>query len=397
MSMQTSNFVEGEPLEERPRPYYPALLAGFTVGLFLLTLWLMGTRYELFPPSEFRAENVIQHTVAQASATRLRIAARRLELTADRIELPAFSASTPDTTAKRLATAAEAYRTRAGNLSSRAASVDAILATRHARRLLWVYMASVDVVICIFVCLFALAVIYGVLRARHAPWPYAAGVLAATIILSLPPALWFLWMWYDVGTPPYALVRASVGGEILTFVRRNDALHVFATSLMMWVGVFAVPRFPSQGAPAEEIAAAARVFAEANHRFRLALYVAAAMLVAYVAGVSSLFQWVLAFVNPEKQVFASVESLANSAVVARGLLASGLLVFGFGATALLVRSIVANLAQRALPAGAIVERAAWAEQNGLVPPDLRHHLKTAAAILAPLATGVLAQLLQSFA
>jgi hypothetical protein len=170
----------------------------------------------------------------------------------------------------------------------------------------------------------------------------------------------------------------------------------------MWFGVFAAPpsaTWALSGAPATEVdlARGARELADTNRLFRIALYFAAAMLVAYVAAVSSLFQWVLAFVEPDKTVYTAVEELTNSAITGRALLASGLLVFGFGASAALVRLIGFNLARRALPQGSTVDREAWTTEQGLVAIDLRQQLRTLAAILAPLATGVIAQIVNGLA
>jgi hypothetical protein len=365
------------------------------VGLFLVGLWCLGTRYELDPRSEFRPENVIQHVIADSTAARARSTAQGLTRAAGTLEAQAFQATTPDTAAKRLTALADVYRARAGSLASKAAGRDVVLANRHARRVLWVYAASVDVAVCIFVCLLALGSTYGAMRDRRPDRPHAPlRVLAMTVFLSTSAALLFYWKWYDFNTPPYALVGAAAGGDILRFMRANDALHILATSLILWGGVFTEPTIPPRAAPDADVLRAARDIARGIRMFRFGLYVAAGMLVVYVAGVSSLFQWVLAFVEQDRAVFTAVESLTNSAVTARGLLASGILVFGFGVSALVVRLIVEELANRILPDASMDERKAWAAQQGLVAPDLRQQMRTVAAILAPLATGVLAQALQ---
>jgi hypothetical protein len=119
------------------------------------------------------------------------------------------------------------------------------------------------------------------------------------------------------------------------------------------------------------------------------------MLVMYVIAVSSLFEWVLAFVDSDQAVAAGVEALAKSAITARALLASGLLVFGFGAAAAMGRLIGLELVTRALPDASATEREAWIQQQGLGAIGLGQQLKTVAAVVAPLVTGVLAQVLQS--
>lgn len=391
-----------QPKEQAPRPYYPALLPGVAVGLFLVSISLIGTGYELRPPSEFRPENVEYQVIDESSAERLRSTAEQLRSVAVNWEAQVVDSALSDSSAKRLTALASLYRARADRLTATVASRDAVLAKRHAKRVLWVYAAAFDVVICVFGSLVVLAVAYAMARTQHVPRRKAARVLATMFIPSLVGALLFVAFWYDRATPPYALIEATLTADVLWAVRVNDGLHILTVSLIMWFGVFAAPpsaTWAMSGAPATEadLARGARELADANRLFRIALYFAAAMLVAYVAAVSSLFQWVLAFVDPDKTVYAAVEELANSAITGRALLASGLLVFGFGASAALVRLIGFKLARRALPQGSTIEREAWTTEQGLVAIDLRQQLRTLAAILAPLATGVIAQIVNGLA
>ncbi|HEX6368950.1 MAG TPA: hypothetical protein VF006_08455 [Longimicrobium sp.] len=368
------------------------------LGLFLLSLWWFGARYEVRPRSEFQPQNVIHKVLDARAAAQLRSTADRLERRADSLEASAFLDTATDSSAKALLARAELYRARAQGLASRASARDAVLARRHAKRLLWLYAASVDVVVCILVGLIAVGATYQTLRTERKPRPMA--VAAGMVVLSIPGALLFSWKWYDYATPPYALIQAAVGPQILAFMRGSDGLHILAVTLIMWVGAFTAPAVLRRGAVEAlsgdlEIARAAREIVARNGLFRLALYMASAMLVMYVAAVSSLFQWVLAFVEPDQAVAAGVEALANSAVTARALLASGLLVFGFGAGVAMGRVVGSKLSMRALPEAAPTEREAWIQQQGLSAIGWGQQLKTVAAVVAPLVTGVLAQVLQS--
>jgi hypothetical protein len=377
------------------------LVPGVAIGLFLLSLWWLGIRYELRPPSEFQPRNVIQQVIDEPAAAELRRAAAGLEETADALEERAFLDTATDSSAKALLARAERYRVRAQGLASQAGARDAVLARRHAKRLLWLYAAGVDIVVCILAALIALGATYQTLSKGRGRNPMA--VVAGMIVLSIPAALLFSWGWYDYATPPYALIQAAVGPQILEFVRGIDGLHILAVTLIMWGGAFTAPAVLFRRGAIEalsseaEIVHAAREIARRNGLFRLALYVASAMLVMYVAAMSSLFQWVLAFVEPDQAVASGVEALANSAVTARALLASGLLVFGFGAAAAMARVIGSELSERVLPDAAVTEREAWIQQQGLGGTGLRQQLKTVAAVVAPLVTGVLAQVLQSLA
>jgi hypothetical protein len=398
MPLERDTPPAAEDPPQRPGIFFPALIPGIPVVLFLLSLWWLGTRYELHPPSEFRAENVIQPLITDSSAAQLRARAGRLEQAAAALEQRAFANAAWDTAARPETARANLYRVRADSLTSRAGVRDGVLAQRHGRRLLWIYALSVDVVVCVLAGLLTLALTFGALLSRRVPRRRALRALATMLALAVPAALLFWWSWYDHVTPPYALVRTAVGDEILDLLRAVDGLHILIVTLIMLAGAFLPPSAAlrrTRRAPvgSHEIAGVARELAEGNRLFRIVLYIAASMLVVYVAAVSSFFHWVLAFVNPDKPVFAAVEGLTNSAVTARGLLASGILVFGFGLAALIGRATALNLAQSACPDGSPGERQTWIAEQGLVPADLRQQLKTVAAVLAPLATGVLAQVL----
>lgn len=385
------------------QPSAAMLVPPVAVGLFLLCLWVLGTRYELRPPSEFQPENVVQPVIDDSVAVRLRRTAGELDDSGDRLEQRALQDTITDATAKALLARAQLQRARARTLEAKASERDVILARRHSKRLLWLYAAAVDLVVCILAGLIALGATYGALRKGPVRWREPRLVVPAMLALSFFAAVLFSWVWYDYATPPYALVEATVGRDIRWFVQANDGMHVLAVALIMCGGAFTAPPVLARRGAVEAVSGeaeairTAREIAQRNGLFRLALYVAAAMLVTYVAAVSSLFQWVLAFVNADPAVASSVEALANSAVTARALLASGLLVFGFGAATAMVRVVGLDLARVALPNGSAAEWEAWTEQQELVSTDLRQRFKTLAAILAPLATGVLAQILQSVA
>jgi len=402
MPLSSSTVPETAALSRRPRPYLPALIPGGVVALFLLTLGWLGHRYELRPADEFHPQRIIQHVMNDTAAERLGRTADGLEVVADGFEAERFRPGVSDTAVKRLASAGALSRARGDSLRARVGSREVILAKRHAKRLLWIYASSVDLVICILGGLIALGVTFVVLRMRDVSRSWALIVMVAMIVLSLPAALLFYGTWYDSATPPYRLVRVALGDGVLSLARVSDGLHILTVTLIMWAGVFTTPSRPMRApgaAPAGDaaIVAAARELAEGTRLFRLGLYVAAALLVVYVAAVASLFQWALAFVNPDQTVYGGVEALANSAVTARGILASGLLVFGFGASAVMVRLMGLSLATRALPEGSITDHETWTLQQGLVVTGLRQHLKTLAVVLSPFLTGVLAQVLQTLA
>jgi hypothetical protein len=391
---------ETPPLARRPKLYYPALLPGMAAAVFLFTLWWIGTRYEVRPPSEFAAENVIQQVVDSAATGRLHLRASRLYEMAESVEVKALENRMLDTVGSPISAQVTRLRARADSLRFQVFSREVILAKRHAKRVLWVYAFSVDATVCILAGLIVLVLTFGVMRERQIPSLWALGVLAAMVVLSLPPALLFMSKWYDAFTPPFDLVTKSVGKPVLDLVRTSDGLHIMIATLITWGGVFTGPTLlthPPAKASTFDQAFAERELAEFSRLFRLSLYVISAMLVVYVAAVSSLFQWVLAFVQPDAAVYGSIEALANSAVTARALLASGLLVFGSGTSAAVVRYMAMKMATNVLPEAGLAEHEEWAQKHALVGNDLRQRLKTLAVILAPFITGVLAQVLQKVA
>ena len=48
----------------------------------------------------------------------------------------------------------------------------------------------------------------------------------------------FAQMWGEYATPPWNLVKATVGSNVLDITRFSAALHVLAASLFVWPGVF---------------------------------------------------------------------------------------------------------------------------------------------------------------
>jgi hypothetical protein len=359
------------------------------------------------PPSEFRAASVVHRLHDESRAAQLGRRADLLERHAELLETRAFDGAVPDSGASGLVARADLYRKWSASLDDRAAARDATLARRHGKRMLWVYSICVDVLVAALAVLVALAATFRALRGRKVPRLAAAGVLAGVFLLTLPGAAAFAWMWSHYSTPPWHLVEATVGKGVLRMAHFSVALHILAATLFVWPGVFTAPRLSRRhtvpgpagveaGGP--EVERAARELAETIRLMRFFLYVAAAMLVVYVAATSSLFQWTLAFVDPAQEgLFAGVQELLGNAVTAHSLVASGLLLAGFGTSALQLRLMAGALAERALPDGSGEEREEWMKQHDVAAPGVQQQLQAVATILAPVATSVLAPLLQSLA
>lgn len=246
----------------------------------------------------------------------------------------------------------------------------------------------------------ALFVAYRTLRQQEVPSAQITAAFLCVASLSLVGAMLFVWKWYDPPTPPYRLLRAALGPNVLRAARGNDGLHILTASLALWCGALMAPKIPISRPTrlsADEVEARARELVESDRVFRLALYIATAMLVAYVAAVSTQFQWLLSFITPDAQVYGAVEALCNSAITARALLSTGILIVAAGGAAAVTRLTAYNLAQDALPSGSGDDRAKWTNERGLGATGLQQHLKTLAAVFAPLATGIVAQFLQGFA
>ncbi|MFL5386159.1 MAG: hypothetical protein ACJ8GN_26890 [Longimicrobiaceae bacterium] len=366
-----------------------------------------GARYERVPASEFRAGRVVQQLEDSSRVDEFRHRAALLEGHAERLDALAFDTAAPDSGASALAARADLYRKRAGELETRAAAREATLARRHGKRMLWVYSICVDLLVASLATLLPLAASFRALRQRKVPRLTAAAVVAGVFLLAIPGTVAFARMWSGYGTPPWHLVEATVGPSVLGVTRLSAALHVLAASLFVWPGVFTAPRLPRRAAGAgstraeasdPEMERAARELAQTIRLMRYFLYVAAAMLVVSVVTSSTLFQWALSFVDPaQATLFAGVQELTRHAVTAHSLVSSGLLLAGFGTSALQLRLMSGTLAERALPVGSATERQEWMKEHEVAAPGVPQQLKALATILAPVATSVLAPILQSLA
>jgi hypothetical protein len=253
---------------------------------------------------------------------------------------------------------------------------------------LWVYVASLDLLVAGLASLIALG--SGLKERRR-----VAGVAAAMLIPAVLFGVLFACTWYDYHTPPYQLASSVLGRHVLRVAHISDGLHILAVVLFAMSAVFAGARLPRPGVTHDIASAevAAREIREAMRATRFGLFVGATMLVVYVAATSSLFEWALAYVNPQpKALFDGFQAMANSAVTARSLLASALLLSLYGPAALMLRVMADDVSARIHPEP--VSRETWISEHGLGADNWLHPLKPLAAIVAPAVTGVVAQVLQ---
>lgn len=399
------------PHPARREPLWRAMLPGLATGVaaaaVMVTAWVIGTAYDVRMPSGLRPEQVLTAPLEPAASSALRARAAVLARRGDSIEAAALAAALPADGAKAAREQAELYGEWAAEMDARGHAGETAAATREARRILWVYSITLDLVVCTAAALVALGLVVWVLvrlrRERVVSSGLAAGVLTVGGALGVAVAAVFVRVWYDYGTEPFQLVGAAAGESVLRMVRFDDGLHVGTCTLFVvaCVMLLAAPRLlashPADGHPPTPAAAArdARLVAEALRTARGVLYVGAAMVVVYVATVSAVFQWTLAFVDAGRPaLLQGVEALTQSAVTARSLIASGLLVAIYGPTVVSLRMMANGLAARALPDASLPEREEWMQAQGLASSNASQHIKTVAAILAPVVTGPIAGALQ---
>lgn len=398
------------PTPARREPLWRAMLPGLGAGVaaaaVLVTAWIIGTAYDLRMPGGLRPEQVIAAPLEPAAPSALRARAAVLVRRGDSIEAAALAGALPADGAKAAREQAELYGEWAAQLDARAHAGETAAATREARRILWIYSLTLDLIVCTAAALVALGLVVWALvrlrRERVVSDGLAAGVLAVDGALGVAVAAIFARVWYDYRTEPFQLVGAAAGENVLRMMRFDDAFHVGTCTLFVvtCVMLLAAPRLlashPADGHPPTPAAARdARRVAEALRIARGVLYVGAAMVVVYVATVSAVFQWTLAYVDAGRPaLLQGVEALTQSAVTARSLIASGLLVAIYGPTVLTLRMMANGLAARALPDASLPQREEWMQAQGLSSSNPSQHIKTVAAILAPIVTGPIAGALQ---
>lgn len=376
--------------------------------LLLVTMWRLGATYDLAVGSGLQPDSVIARPLEPSAVAQLRKSAEDFERRADSVEARALHLALDGGALEGERKRAGLYREWARTLEDRASAQDAALATREARRILWVYSIGLDLLVCTITGLLALAVslrVLGGMRRDGRVTPrFAAGVLAATAMLAVAAYFVFVTWWYDYGSDPFLLVRAAVEPGVLAVVRFDDGFHVAVTTfgmalvfLLIAAPRLALARVWDDGASGpSSIAAAAGEIAESMRLTRFVLYVVAALLVVYVIAMSALFHWMMAFVDPGRQaLFAGVEALTRSAVTGRSLLASGLVVAFSAPLVVMLRVMAGDLAARALPDATMPEREEWMRKHGMAGANAFDNLKLLAAILAPVVTGPLADLLQN--
>lgn len=394
-----------------PRPFLPALVPGAIAALFLATVWSIGFSFGSKAASGFRPDSLVQQVIGVSEAAQLDSRARLFEHEANRYEQRADSflmhsfgrvgidgvggllVKADTTAAGAMKKRADLYRQRVPKLDSAAAAREVVLAAREAKRQLWVYIASLDVLVAALASLYAVGI-----ALRKVPHRCVLTVLAKLLPPALLAGLVFACTWYDYNTPPYLWAAKALGDDVLYVARFSDGLHIVAVTLFALGAVFAGSALPPMGGELTPAAAerAARDVVEGMRATRVGLYVGATMLVVYVAAVSTFFQWTLEFVDPtQKQLFSGFQALTNGAVTARSLLASGLLLSLYGAATFMLRLMAGFLADQARPGVPVAERDQWLSDQGIASTNWAQPLKPLAAILAPAATGVVSQILQN--
>lgn len=379
------------------------IAAAFLPGLLLILTPLLVTTLGGWVGHRFgRATQPLSPAVLLAGgpdsslAERLRAQARAMELRAQAEELRPLAPGIPADTVEARRKRAAAYREHANALASRASAFPAARATREARHTLWVYTVWLDLAVCGAAGLVALGVLCAVLwRLWRGGWVtrrFCAAAVAGAVVLSAAAAAALARWWHDYDNAAFRLASLAVGSDVMRLVRFDDALHVATVTMAVAAGavVFAAPGLTPAGVLDSEADVAEHM------RFtRLALYVGAAMLVAYVAMVSTLFHWVQAFAGGADPVLLQgVDALARSAVTTRSLLASSLLVGVYAPSMLLLRGRSLELAARKKPGTTAAEREEWMKAQGLHASGVMDGLKPVLAILAPVLTGPIADLLQ---
>ena len=406
-----------------PRPFLPILVQLVAVALFLCTVWFVGRTYPGEPFDRSGSERtkirradagragidttvILQSIAGTPAARELRSRATAYANASDALQRQADSliagasakgdaarAAADSVRAAGLKRTASQYRDRANGLDSTLAVREAAIARRAAKHQVWVYVAAADLLMATFAGLVAM-----VLLLQKVPRRWIPAVVAALLAAAVVAGILFTRTWYDYDSRTYDLARMALGDDVVGLARFSDALHIVVVVIALLGAVFAwsgLP-WPNRALGPGGTADAARDIRQAMRLNQLGLYVGATMLVVYVAAVSSLFDWTLAYVNPApKTVFDEVRALANSAVTARSLLASGLLLSMYGTALILVRVMRSYVAERVHPDGSIEEQEAWVQAQGLSGGDWIQPLKPLAAVLAPVVTGVVAQILQN--
>ncbi|HYR11828.1 MAG TPA: hypothetical protein VEQ60_28850 [Longimicrobium sp.] len=376
-------------------------LAMILSALLLMGLtWGISARFGL-QDSGIRPHAVMLRPADPAAADALLQRADRLTALARAAEARALSGPADPDTLERYRKLAELYQDWARETSAQARAREATLASHDALRTLWAYGTTLDLLACSVGGLVAWGIALramGRLRSRGRVSKRAAKRVLTTIAV-VPAAVYFGFMevWRGFDTPAHLLARAALPEPALRTVAMDDSLHV-AMALMYvaacWVAV-AAPALARRQDGSDDHAGSAREIADSMRLVRYTLYMGAAMLVVYVATVSSFFHWVSAFVDPADEAVASgVDALARSAVTARSFIATGLVAMVYLPSAMCLKLMAVNLAERALPEGSVPQREEWMKTHGILVAGTVDHLKPVAAILAPLLAGPVAEVLQ---
>ena len=399
------------PPSLRQRPRWRVLIPGFVTAMAAASVVVMalvlGNRYDLRVESGFKPDRAIAAAIDRGTAERLHARADSLARRAEELEDAALVPGLPDAVAEAHRKRAQMFAQASTKLRERASSGDAMLATREARRIVWIYSVCLDLLVCAAASLIALAVALQVLRLlvleNRVTRGFVAAVLVADAVLSVAVYRWFVTTWYDYGTEPFLLIRQAIGTDVLSLMMFDDGFHVATITLFLVACtlVLAFPKLPPSrernpdGADPAVIGRAARDIAQSMRVMRWILYVGAAMVVVYVATMTAVFQWAMTYVDLTRaDLRAGVEALTQSAVTARSLLASALLVSIYVPTTFTLRLMASDLAGRALPEGSFPEREKWMEERGIAAAGAMQQVKTIAAVLSPVIAGPIATFLQ---
>ncbi|HYH78203.1 MAG TPA: hypothetical protein VEX86_00350 [Longimicrobium sp.] len=294
---------------------------------------------------------------------------------------------------------ADLYRAWARQMEAEAFTGEAVAASRHATQLTWVYSTYLDVLACLMAAGLAWAIIVAVtsdlrrkekIGRRQVQW-----VVVASVLAPIAGYVLFIAFWDDYWSNAFSLLYRHVA---LEFIRTDDAIHVgtallyvVMSGVVVGAPIYFLPRERSQP-DIGEVEDAAREVARRIRQLRLALYVGAAMLVIYVANESAVFHTALSYLDPaQKELGERVDGLIASAVTARSLIAFVLVTVVYVPGALMLQVMGRELAHLALPAALPAEREKWLKDRGLVALSALENAKPAAAILAPLITGPIAE------
>lgn len=205
--------------------------------------------------------------------------------------------------------------------------------------------------------------------------------------------------------------ESTDGTRVLEEIRKNNALHVAGAWLYVMVAsaILSFPRLCSNPETRRGIASIqnddlamqvleeeAWEFANAMRLMRLMLYLLALVLVVYMLTVRVQFQWLLSFIDPGQKEFSeSVKGLTASGMTMRSIQSTVLIAAIYLPPTCILRLLAWELANRALPNKPLKKQSDWLVARDLNYTTNLERLTPVVAMLAPIITGPLAELIQS--